>query len=436
MTAIRRSGEQFAAELIIVPIWIGGHWRFGGFVRDVSLQRAVEEQLRQSQKMDAIGQLTGGIAHDLNNLLTVVIGNLDLIAPRGDDYVRRHAQPALQAAERGAALVHRLLAFSRRQTLMPRRLELNELVRSIHELIRRTLGEDVEIELRLAGELWPVFADRGQVESALLNLVVNARDAMPEGGRLTIETANTVLDADYAALNPGVEPGEFVRLAVSDTGVGMAPEVLEHAFEPFFTTKEVGKGSGLGLSMIYGFARQSRGHVKIYSEPGIGTTVRLYLPRLTDDTLDAPLTPAETAAQRQPAPAGSETILVVEDDESVRRFVVVALERLGYRVLPAGDAREALEILAAHPEVDLLFTDVVIPGGTSGRQLGETARAQRPGLKVLYTSGYTRNSMVHQGKLDATVAFLAKPYRRDELAAKVRSVLDAGPGDPEPPEPA
>ncbi|HEX7037689.1 MAG TPA: PAS domain S-box protein [Pseudomonadales bacterium] len=431
LTALRRSGETFAAELIIVPISTGGGWRFGGFVRDVSAQRAVEEQLRQAQKMDAIGQLTGGIAHDLNNLLTVVIGNLDLILPRGDDYVRRHAEPALQAAERGAALVHRLLAFSRRQTLMPQRLELNALVRGIHELIQRTLGEDVEIELRLDEKLWPVFADRGQVESALLNLVVNARDAMPEGGRLTIETANTVLDADYAAFNPGVEPGEFVLLAVSDTGVGMSPEVLEHAFEPFFTTKEVGKGSGLGLSMIYGFARQSRGHAKIYSELGIGTTVRLYLPRLSGAEAEALATPE---APRHDEPSnGTETILVVEDDEAVRRFVMLALERLGYRVLPAGDAREAMEILAAHPEVDLLFTDVVIPGGTTGRQLGEAAQRRRPGLKVLYTSGYTRNSMVHQGKLDAGVEFLAKPYRRDELAAKVRRVLDAGEGRAEGP---
>jgi CheY-like chemotaxis protein len=364
----------------------------------------------------------------------VVIGNIDLIMPRGDDFVRRHAEPALQAAERGAALVHRLLAFSRRQALAPERLQINQLVSGIFELIRRTLGEEVDIELRLAESTWPVFADRSQVESALLNLVVNARDAMPHGGTLTVETANTHLDRDYTAVNPGVEPGDYVMLAVSDTGAGMAPDVLQHAFEPFFTTKEVGKGSGLGLSMIYGFARQSRGHAKIYSEAGIGTTVRLYLPRLAEVT-GAAIVPAVAAPTRpEPPKTGSETILVVEDDEAVRRFVVLALERLGYRVLPAGDAQAALELLAAHPEVDLLFTDVVIPGGTSGRELGLAAEQLRPGLKVLYTSGYTRNSMVHQGKLDAGVMFLAKPYRRDELAAKVRAVLDGGAGRQPPPE--
>jgi CheY-like chemotaxis protein len=290
----------------------------------------------------------------------------------------------------------------------------------MEQMLRRTLGEDVEIEMRLAPPLWPALADRAQVESALLNLAINARDAMPAGGKLTIETDNAHLDEDYAAGNAEVAPGDYVALAVTDTGTGMSPEVLAHAFEPFFTTKEVGKGTGLGLSMIYGFAKQSRGHVKIYSEVGHGTTVRLYLPRKT------------TAAESKAAPAagdheregGGETILVVEDDADVRAFVTGQLRDLGYRVIEAADGRQAQRVLDSEQPIDLLFTDVVMPGGMTGRQIAEAARAKRPGLRAVFTSGYTENSIVHQGKLDKDVNFLSKPFRRQDLARKVRQTLD------------
>jgi PAS domain S-box-containing protein len=422
LTARRRSGEEFPAELIIVPIDTEGHWRFGGFVRDVSEQQATEVQLRHAQRLDAMGQLTGGVAHDLNNLLTVVIGNLDLLEREGDERTRRLAQPALQAAERGAALIHRLLAFARRQALAPRRIDMNALVTGMLELLRRTLGAEVEIKLELSDNLWPVHADPVQVENALLNLAVNARDAMQEaGGHLSIETANAHLDEDYAHSNPEVEPGDYVMLAVTDTGHGMTADVAERAVEPFFTTKEVGKGSGLGLSMVYGFAKQSRGHMKIYSEPDQGTTVRLYLPHQAPE----PVQEAGSEPVRAQALGGGETILVVEDDPAVRGFVLAVVRTLGYRVLEAGDAGEALALLADHPDVDLLFTDVILPGGVSGRQLAESAERLRPGLKVLFTSGYTRNSVVHQGRLNHGVSFLAKPYKREELARKLREVLDA-----------
>jgi CheY-like chemotaxis protein len=288
------------------------------------------------------------------------------------------------------------------------------------EMIRRTLGGDISIEVDLQADLWPMLADKGQVDSALLNLAVNARDAMPEGGRLTIETGNVHLDEDYAARNAEVTPGEYVMLAVSDTGVGMSPEVAQHAFDPFFTTKDVGRGSGLGLSMIYGFAKQSGGHVKIYSEAGHGTTIRLYLPRALDER--------ETARKAPAAPMGSagrgETILVVEDDAEVRAFAVGQLLELGYRVIEAGDGSEAQRILASGAPVDLLFTDVVMPGGMTGRQLSEAAALLRPNLKTLFTSGYTANSIFHHGRLDAGVHFLPKPYRKQELAARLRLVLD------------
>jgi nitrogen-specific signal transduction histidine kinase len=390
--------------------------------RDVTAQREAEAQLQHAQKMESVGQLTGGVAHDFNNLLTVVVGSLDAAVGRATPELRPLVESALQAAERGAALVRQLLGFSRRQTLIPERLRLNDLAAGMEDLLRRTLGEHVEIELKLRGELWPAFADKSQVESALLNLAINARDAMPEGGKLTIETDNAHLDGDYAARNAEVAAGDYVTLAVTDTGTGMTAEVLEHAFEPFFTTKEVGKGSGLGLSMIYGFAKQSGGHLKIYSEVGHGTSVRLYMPRhVTEATAAA----AEPRTMEPEQPRGGETILVVEDDPLVRNFVALQLRDLGYNVIEAANGPQARKLLEGDAKIDLLFTDAVMPGGMTGRQVADAAKRQRPTLKVLFTSGYTENSIVHHGRLDTGVHFLSKPFRRQELAVKVREALDA-----------
>jgi CheY-like chemotaxis protein len=376
--------------------------------------------LHQVQKMDAVGQLTGGVAHDFNNLLTVIIGALDLDPARMPPELRGAIDQALRAAERGAALTHRLLAFSRQQTLIAERVDFNALATGMEDLLRRTLGEHVEIELRLQHDLWPALADRGQVENSLLNLAINARDAMPEGGKLTVETANTHLDEDYAAGNVDVAAGDYVMLAVTDTGAGMPPEVLAHVFEPFFTTKEVGKGTGLGLSMIYGFAKQSSGHVKIYSEVGHGTTVRLYLPRLAGETAMSTAAPIAAATGR----GGGETILVVEDNPDVRRLVLRQLRDLGYEVIEAANGPQALQVLDSDTQVDLLFTDVVMPGGMTGRQLAEAAKARRPDLKTLFTSGYTEDSILRLGKLDAGVRLLSKPYRKHELATRIREALD------------
>jgi CheY-like chemotaxis protein len=338
---------------------------------------------------------------------------------RAQSDLRPMLDTALRAAQRGATLVQRLLAFSRRQALKPEPLDINRLAADMEELLRRTLGEQIEIEMRLLGDLWPALADRSQVESALLNLAINARDAMPTGGKMTIETGNIHLDEAYVARNIDVAMGDYVVLAVTDTGSGMLPEVLERAFEPFFTTKEVGRGSGLGLSMIYGFAKQSRGHLKIYSEVGHGTTVRLYLPRVAGDGLS---TTHSSAAPEHPR--GGETILVVEDDADVRQYVVSQIRDLGYQVIEAADGRQARLILDGYASIDLLFTDVVMPGGMTGRQLADAAKERRPTLRTLFTSGYTENSIVHQGRLDPGVHFLAKPYRRQELARKLREALD------------
>ncbi len=422
MRLLGLDGRIRIAELHAVPFLQDGALHIMSAGHDVTAQREAEARLQQAQKMEAIGQLTGGVAHDFNNLLTVVIGNLDSAVRQASSDTRRPMEAALEAAERGAALVQRLLAFSRRQTLVPEAVRLNQLVAGMGDLLRRSLGEDIEIETKLAPELWAALADKGQVENALLNLAVNARDAMPDGGKLTIETSNVQTDEAYAVRNPEAVPGEYVLLAVTDTGSGMSPEVIEHAFEPFFTTKEVGKGSGLGLSMVYGFAKQSRGHVKIYSEIGHGTTVRLYLPRLTSGTAQAP---AKAVAEASEHPRGGETILVVEDDANVRVLVLAQLQGLGYRVLAAADGREALDILGNGAAVDLLFTDVVMPGGMTGRQLGEAARRAYPHLRILFTSGYTQDSITHQGKLDQGVHFLSKPYRLQMLAKKIREALEA-----------
>jgi PAS domain S-box-containing protein len=388
---------------------------------DISKRLSVEEQLRQAQRLEAVGQLTGGVAHDFNNLLTVILGNAEILSDRlaEDKNLHTLAEMTKTAAQRGADLTHRLLAFARRQALEPKVVKVNSLLRGMDGLLRRTLSEEIEIEFVQGGGLWNALVDPSQLETAVLNLYINARDAMPDGGRLTIETANTSLDQNYAEWNAEVRPGQYVMIAISDTGTGMPPEVISRAFEPFFTTKEVGKGSGLGLSMVFGFAKQSGGHVKIYSELNQGTTVKLYLPRaLEDEERTSP------EAKKFGPPRGSEKILLVEDDDLVRDHVVLQLRSLGYEVISTRDGPEALDTLKRIPDFDLLFTDVVMPGGLNGRQLAEKARELRPELPVLFTSGYTENAIAHHGRLDHGVHLLNKPYRREELAAKVRLGLE------------
>ena len=395
--------------------------RMLGSIIDVTERRELDERLRQSQRLEAIGQLTGGIAHDFNNLLTVILGNSELLLEHLEarPQARQLAEMTGEAAARGAALTNRLLAFARRQPLAPRPLDVNRLISGMDGLLRRTLTEEIEVELVRGGGLWVAEVDSAQLESALLNLAINARDAMPDGGRLTIETANASLDDSYAAAHLDVSPGQYVMISVSDSGSGMPAEVAARAFDPFFTTKAIGKGSGLGLSMVYGFVRQSGGHIKIYSETGEGTTVRLYLPRANADSC-----PTEPVPEAPAIVGGREHILVVEDDALVREHLIGQLKGLGYRVTGAASGHEALERLARHADIDLLFTDVVMPGGMNGRQLADAARLDRPDLKVLFTSGYTENAIVHHGRLDRGVHLLSKPYRRQELASKLRRVLD------------
>jgi CheY-like chemotaxis protein len=379
--------------------------------------------LRQAQKMEAIGQLTGGVAHDMNNMLHVIHSSLERIErhflPTADESLSRSVQLAMRGVGRATELTRSLLAFARRQPLDPKPLEPNRLVAGMSDLLRRTLGEAIAIETVLAGGLWRTFADPNQLENAIVNLALNARDAMPEGGRLTIETANTYLDEAYAAAHHEVTPGQYVMIAVSDTGTGMTREAVEKAFEPFFTTKEVGKGTGLGLSQVYGFVKQSEGHVKIYSEAGQGTTVRIYLPRYLGEEGAA----AASVPSAVPAAQHSETILVVEDDEDVRANSVSSLRELGYRTVEAEDGAAALRMLEADRSVRLLFTDVGLPGGMNGRQLADEARRRRPNLKVLFTTGYARNAIVHHGRLDPGVQLIVKPYTHAALAEKVRDVL-------------
>jgi signal transduction histidine kinase/DNA-binding response OmpR family regulator len=388
-------------------------------------RQKAEEALRQAQKMETIGQLTGGVAHDFNNILTVIMGNLDRLQRRlagGGDLAeaRRAAENAQQGARRAAALTQSLLAFSRRQPLDPKPVDANRLVANMSDLLHRTLGEQITVETVIAGGLWRTHIDPNHLENAILNLAINARDAMPDGGKLTIETANAHLDERYAAQQAEVAPGQYVVLCISDTGAGMSREVIEQAFEPFFTTKDVGHGTGLGLSQVYGFVKQSGGHVKIYSEVGQGTAVKIYLPRfLADEEPEEEAPPAGASL----GAASAELVLVVEDDEAVRAHSVEILRELGYRVLEAANARTALELLERQPEIALLFTDVGLPGGMNGRQLAEAAVRARPTLKVLFTTGYARNAIVHDGRLDAGVRLITKPFSYDELGAAVRDVL-------------
>jgi CheY-like chemotaxis protein len=385
--------------------------------------KAQEQALRQSQKMEALGQLTGGVAHDFNNLLQVVVGNLEILgrtlAPE-DGRLRRATDSAMNGAKRAAILTQRLLAFSRRQPLQPKLIVVNELVSGMSELIHRSLGETISVETVLAAGLWKTEVDPNQLESALLNLAVNARDAMPDGGKLTIETANAHIDEGYALVHAEVAVGQYVVISVSDTGTGMDREVMSRALEPFYTTKEPGKGTGLGLSQVYGFVKQSGGHVKLYSEAGQGTTIKIYLPRRHGREADLKIAPGIT-----PEGTGQETILLVEDDRDVRAYSAEVLRELGYRVIEAYDGPSALRLLRNESKVDLLFTDIVLPGGQTGAQVAAEAMTLRPRLKVLFTTGYARNAIVHHGRLDPGVQLITKPFTYADLAAKVRDVLDA-----------
>ncbi|GGF29263.1 hypothetical protein GCM10011611_39120 [Aliidongia dinghuensis] len=399
----------------------------GGFVvtcTDLTERVTGERALREAQKMQAIGQLTGGIAHDFNNLLTVILGNLEALqSVLGRDHpVAGRIESAVRGAERGASLTRHLLAFARRQPLEPRPLNVRRLLADMSGMLHRTLGEHIDVRMVETAGLWDVLADPAQLESAVLNLALNARDAMPTGGRLTIETANVVLDEAYACDHAEIAAGDYVMIAVSDSGTGMAPEVLERAFEPFFTTKPAGRGTGLGLSMVFGFAKQSAGHVKIFSEPGHGTSVKLYLPRVMSSAADyeRPQTPVEPARS-------AATILVVEDDEAVRSIVVLHLRDLGHRVIEAGDAVEALALAREIDRIDLVLTDVVLPGAMRGKELVEQLTEGRPGLKALFISGYAEDAILHHGKLDEGVQLLSKPFKRDQLARKVAEILGAQP---------
>ena len=394
---------------------------------EAARRETAETQARQLQKMEAVGQLTGGIAHDFNNMLAIVIGSLDLgkrrLAKGDRDKANECIDNALEGATRASQLTARLMAFSRQQPLAPQVTDANKLVSGMSELLRRSIGEAVVVETVLAGGLWPTMIDAGQLENALVNLCVNGRDAMPDGGKLTIETSNAELDDRYTAEHDEVAPGHYVLISVTDTGTGMAPEIVERVFEPFYTTKGVGKGTGLGLSQVFGFIKQSNGHVKIYSEIGEGTTVKLYLPRAARGAAALATDSSDEARDMLPHAVGEEIILVVEDDERVRHTSIDALRELGYTVVQASDALQALAVIEVQPKIDLVFTDVVMPE-MNGRQLVEEIGKRWPGLRILYTTGYTRNAIVHNGTLDQGVALLSKPFTIEQLAMKVRQVLD------------
>jgi signal transduction histidine kinase len=392
--------------------------------KEIDARAAVEENLKQSQKMEAVGQLTGGIAHDFNNLLTGISGSLQMIESRMAqgrmDVVDRYIAAGQNAVKRAAALTHRLLAFSRRQTLDPVPTNINRLVAGMEELIRRTVGPSIQMEVIGAGGLWPALVDPNQLENALLNLCINGRDAMPDGGRLTIETANKWLD-ERAARERELSPGQYVSLCVTDTGTGMTPDVITHAFEPFFTTKPLGKGTGLGLSMIYGFARQSGGQIRIYSELGKGTTMCLYLPRHDfnaeeDDSF---------SLRRGDTPAGDgEVVMIIDDEPTIRMLVSEVLEEHGYVAVEATDGPSGMRILRSDARIDLLITDVGLPNGMNGRQVADAARELRPGLKVLFVTGYAENAVVGNGHLDKGMQIIAKPFEMDVLARKIRETLE------------
>jgi two-component system, NtrC family, sensor kinase len=393
--------------------------RTDAFYQEAERREVAEQALRQSQKMEAVGQLTGGVAHDFNNLLTIIIGNLG-IAKRGvvEARAERALANALTGAERAAQLTQRLLAFARRQPLNPRAIDPDKLIVGMADLLTRTLGENVELQTIRGAGTWNIEADASELEASLLNLAVNARDAMPDGGKLTIETSNAYLDEEYCRHHPGINPGQYVLIAVTDNGAGMSMETIDKAFEPFYTTKETGKGTGLGLSQVYGFTKQSGGHVKIYSEPGEGTSIKLYLPRHDGDEAIAAV--PEGSSEH----GNGETILIVEDDEGVRQYAAEILRDLNYQIIEAKDASSAIRLLDADKKFDLLLTDVVLPG-KNGRELADEVARRRPGTKIIFMTGYSRNAIVHQGRLDPGIELITKPLIEGVLARRIRQVLDS-----------
>ncbi|MFZ6732265.1 PAS domain S-box protein [Undibacterium sp. Ji42W] len=425
---VRKDGSKFRAHVVIDPIYNAFN-EFVGYAkvtRDITEKyetaialKKTEQALQQAQKMETIGKLTGGIAHDFNNLLQIISGNLQLLSAEiaGNQHAERRVTNALAGVRRGAKLASYLLSFGRRQALDPKVVNIGRFVLDMEDMLQRSLGETIEVETILADDLWNTFVDVAQVENALLNLAVNARDAMDSVGKLTIEINNVVLDENYARTHVEVSAGEYVMLAVSDVGSGMAPEVVAQAFEPFFSTKAEGKGTGLGLSMVYGFVKQSGGHINIYSELGYGTTVKVYLPRSTEQESRFAMQTTEQIV------GGTETILVAEDDDQVRATAIEILTGLGYAVLHAADAESALAIIENGAKVDLLFTDVVMPGPLRSPELARKARELLPDMAVLFTSGYTQNAIVHGGRLDAGVELLNKPYSREALALRIRTVI-------------
>jgi PAS domain S-box-containing protein len=419
----RKDGSTFPMDLSVGEAKQDGESIFVGIIHDLTARKRTEELLVQAQKMEMVGQLSGGIAHDFNNLLTVIVGNAEFLSEslKSRRDLQLLADDIGRAGDRGAELTQRLLAFGRRQVLRPVEIDCNRLLDTMHKLLQRTLRQDIEIKADFDAALSFAFADPAQLESAVLNLAVNAQDAMLSGGRLTISTANASLDDHYKSLHPEVVPGEYVLIAVTDDGDGMSKDVIECAFEPFFTTKEVGKGSGLGLSMVYGFVKQSNGHVAIYSEPGLGTTVRIYLPQVVSKL---GLSPEQTQAGASALPRGTETVLVVEDDPFVRSYSISRLESLGYAVIAAVDGNDALQKLRADAAVDILFTDIVMPGGINGWELADLAQQLRPGLPVLLTSGYALETLVKHGRLRAGAVVLTKPYRKADLARRLREVVN------------
>ena len=417
----KKDGTVFDVEMHTRPLELDGRPAMLTIMENVTARHSVEAQLRQAQKMEAVGQLTGGISHDFNNVLMVILANIDELQDDagGDPLMADRLGRIAEAVERASALTRQLLAFSRNQVLHPQKTDLNVLVAAIGKLLRRALGAQIEIEAILAEDLGTANIDRAQLETALVNLCINARDAMPNGGRLLIETRNVTLDRDYVALNPDAVAGDYAMLAVTDTGSGMPPATLARVFEPFFTTKETGKGTGLGLSMVYGFIRQSSGHIKIYSELGIGTSIKLYLP--VSGAVAEPVTKGRSPSP----PRGIERILVVEDEPLVRASVVQQLQSLGYAVVEAADAMTGLAALvAAEGQCDLLLTDVVMPGGMNGKALADEVSLRWPAIRIVFMSGFTEGAIVRHGRLDKEVLLLNKPFRKAELAQLVRRALD------------
>ena len=422
--ALRRDGTEIFVEVSIAALRRGDGYVMNAFFRDVTARLDAEEQLIQAQKMESVGQLTGGIAHDFNNMLTVITGTIEILAEGVKDRpdLASIAKMIAEAADRGSELTANLLSFARKQRLQPATTDINELVKEAAKLLEPTLGRQIEIQTNLSDYLWPAHVDPGQLSSALVNLAINARDAMPDGGKLTFTTNNITLDGPAGAARGVDHPGDYIIVDVTDTGTGIPDAIRDRIFEPFFSTKEIGRGTGLGLSMVFGFAKQSGGNIEVRSEAGRGTNFRIYLPRAEEGGLRPP------ATEDLQSPGGAETILCVEDDPSVRAYVIAQLQSLGYKVLVASNAAEALAIVDTGAEFDLLFTDIVMPGKLNGRQLAEVMAAQRPSLKVLFTSGYTYDALIRHGRLSSDIPLLVKPYRRAELARMLRLCLDSSAG--------